>query len=202
MLPKLSAEFIGTALFLFSITLLVHSGSVLTPLAIGVVLMVLVYAFANSSGSHLNPAVTVAILIRGKIPAIEVLPYILAQLAGGLLGAALGASVSAPVAIAPTVGLLAAVTIEAVFTFMLALVVLLVATHPKAAGNGYFGAAIGLAIAVAATAGGHLSGGAFNPAVGLALATVGGTLPDVAALYSAGPLVGGVAAGLVYKLVE
>jgi aquaporin Z len=59
--------------------------SVIAPLAIGAALMVMVYAGGHISGGHYNPAVTIGVLIRGKVYAADVVPYIIAQLAGAAL---------------------------------------------------------------------------------------------------------------------
>jgi aquaporin Z len=97
----------------------------------------------------------------------------------------------------------AALLVEVLFTFALALVVLNVATDPKTEGNSYYGLAIGFTVFVGAAAGGGISGGAFNPAVGLGPAIVhavngGGSIADVW-LYLVGPLAGGALAAVVYR---
>jgi aquaporin Z len=83
-MKKYIAEFIGTFFLVLTIGLAVigAGASVIAPLAIGAALMVMIYAGGHISGAHYNPAVTLGILIRGKLNAADVLPYIIAQLAG------------------------------------------------------------------------------------------------------------------------
>src|ERR1700741_2988254 len=87
---KYLAEFIGTFFLVLTIgcTVVGAGATVIAPLAIGAALMVMVYAGGHISGAHYNPAVTLGVLIRGKVKAADVVPYILAQLAGAA-GAAL-----------------------------------------------------------------------------------------------------------------
>jgi aquaporin Z len=101
---------------------------------------------------------------------------------------------------------LAVLLVEFLFTFALCLVVLNTATSSKTQGNSFYGLAIGFTIVVAAFAGGPISGGAFNPAVG-----IGPTVVDAMFgagsyqhlwLYLVGPLLGGVAAAVVFRVQE
>src|SRR6476660_10069557 len=86
---KYAVELIGTFIFLFTIAASVLSGSALAPVAIGSVLMVMIYAGGHISGGHYNPAVTLAALVRGRIGLVDAVGYWIAQLVGGLLGMAL-----------------------------------------------------------------------------------------------------------------
>jgi aquaporin Z len=137
--------------------------------------MVMVYAGGHVSGAHYNPAVTLAVFMRGKTPARDVLPYIAAQVTAAAAAGALvivlktGESVTAfaPHAIG---GAFAA---ELLFTFALAYVVLNVATVKGVAGNSYYGLAIGFTVLAGAFAVGDVSGGAFNPAVAIGAMTMG-----------------------------
>ena len=83
-MKKYIAEFIGTFFLVLTIgcTVIGAGAGVIAPLAIGAALMVMVYAGGHISGGHYNPAVTLGVLIRGKVSAADVVPYILAQLAG------------------------------------------------------------------------------------------------------------------------
>ncbi|MCA9252463.1 MAG: aquaporin, partial [Phycisphaerales bacterium] len=85
---KYITEFVGTFFLVFAIGMTAHSGSSLTPVVIGSMLMVMVYMGGHISGAHYNPAVTIGILIRGKIEAKDVVPYIIAQIAGALAASA------------------------------------------------------------------------------------------------------------------
>ena len=80
-------EFIGTFFLVLTIGLSVLSGSSLAPIAIGAALMVMVYMGGHISGAHYNPAVTLAVWMRGKLPAAQVAPYWVAQVLGSLAAA-------------------------------------------------------------------------------------------------------------------
>ena len=200
-------EFIGTFFLVLTIGLAVLSESPLAPLAIGAALMVMVYMGGPISGAHYNPAVTLAILMRGKIGMAEAVPYWISQLAGAFAAAAVGYILTGQ-AIAPSPAGDAtgfqALIVEFFFTFALALVVLNVATVRSSAGNSYFGLAIGFTLLVGATAGGPISGGAFNPAVGIgpilmkAMAGRGG-MGDLW-LYVVGPVGGAALAATVFRI--
>src|SRR5262245_42304223 len=161
MTQKLLTEFVGTLLFLFSISAAVLTGTAMAPLAIGSALMVLVYMGGHVSGAHYNPAVSLAILIRGKMTGSELLAYWIAQILGAVAGcllATLATGKSFAVAPGENVGTAAAVLVEVVFTFALALVVLNVATAKATAGNSFYGLAIGFTIVAAAFADTGISG--------------------------------------------
>lgn len=81
---KAFIEFVGSFLFMFTIAMAVPSGSPLAPLAIGAGLMAMVYMGGHISGAHYNPAVSVAMLIRGKLEAKDFLPYVVCQILGGV----------------------------------------------------------------------------------------------------------------------
>src|SRR6266446_2924255 len=88
---KYIAEFIGTFFLVLTIGCTVGGAGtgVIAPLAIGAALMVLVFAGGHISGGHYNPAVTLGIFIRGKLPSADVVPYSIAQLAGAAVAALL-----------------------------------------------------------------------------------------------------------------
>jgi aquaporin Z len=203
---KLLTEAIGTFFLVFTVGLTVIAATPFAPLAIGSALMVMVYMGGHISGGHYNPAVTLAVFMRRGMPGSDVIPYWLAQLTGALVAAlAVRATLGVTFAPAPaeSAGALAALLVEILFTFALALVVLNTATAPATAGNSYFGLAIGFTITVAAFAGGPVSGGAFNPAVGIGPIVVhalaGGAGSQVW-LYVVGPLTGGALASVVFAL--
>lgn len=205
----LLTEFIGTFLFVFTICLAVASGSALAPLAIGGMLMCMVYMGGHISGGHFNPAVSTAVVMRGAMPVKSFVPYVLSQLAGGLLAAYVSRMVSGQT-FAPMPGsgvsITSALIVEIIFTFALALVVLNVAVAKRVQGNSYYGLAIGFTIVCAAFAGGAISGGAFNPAVAFGPTVVhqvyGGGAWTSLWLYFVGPVVGGALAALVFGVQE
>lgn len=200
-------EFIGTFFLVLTIGLAVLSETPLAPLAIGSALMVMVYMGGHVSGAHYNPAVTLAVVMRGKLPVKEILPYWISQLLGAVVASLvvnmmLGRTFApAP---APGVGATAALLGELLFTFALALVVLNVATARATAGNSYYGLAIGFTVLTGAWAAGPISGGAFNPAVGtgpiIVQAMRGGPGVGDLWLYWVGPLLGAVLASLVFRI--
>jgi aquaporin Z len=200
---KLLTEFVGTFVFFLVIALAGPIGP-LAPLAIGSALMVMVYMGGHVSGAHYNPAVSLAIFLRGRLPAIELIAYWVTQLVAGVAAFIFGYLVSghaAPIQPGSHATLLQALVVELVFTAALALVVLDVAATKATQGNSFYGLAIGFTITAAAFAGGPISGGAFNPAVGLG-ATAGAALFAGKSwgylwLYIVGPLAGGaIGAGI------
>src|SRR5215469_7024863 len=167
---KYVTEFIGTFGLVFTVGCAVMSGTDLAPLAIGAVLMVLVYAGGHISGAHYNPAVTLGVFLRGKLPASDVLPYWGAQLVAAFIAAWLARFVVNPPRINTLQlngghALFAALLAEFIFTFALVYVVLNVATSKDQPGNQFFGLAIGFTVAAGAVAVGTVSGAAFNPSV-------------------------------------
>jgi aquaporin Z len=207
MTRKLVTEAIGTFFLVLTIGLTVTAGEPLAPVAIGTVLMVMVYMGGAVSGAHYNPAVTVAVLLRGKITTTEAAAYAVAQIVGAALAAFavywLTGTTFMP-APSPTASVAQVLAVEILFTFALALVVLNVATARETEGNSYFGLAIGFTVLAGAFAGGPISGGAFNPAVGLGpalvAALVGGQPVGQVAYYVVGPIVGGALAAAVFAL--
>src|SRR6478672_2050424 len=88
-MKKYVAEFIGTFFLVLTVgcTVIPAASGVIAPLAIGSALMVMVYAGGHVSGGHFNPAVTLAVLVRGRITAAEAVPYWIVQLVAGFVGA-------------------------------------------------------------------------------------------------------------------
>jgi len=198
------AELLATLLFVFTIVGAVNADSPLAPIAIGFTLMVLVYATGHISGAHLNPAVSLAVLIRGAIGVSDFVAYVVAQLIGGALGALLALAVwpaaEASVEFNPGTG--AAFVVEAVVTFILAYVVLNVATSKDNDGNSFYGLAIGGTVTAGAIAVGGISGGGFNPAVALGLAVHGEFAWSNMWVYAVAPLVGAALAGIAFRLLN
>lgn len=189
-------EFIGT---FFLVLVICLTGN---PIPIGIVLAVMVYMGGHVSGAHFNPAVSIAVLLRGRMAVKDLIPYWIAQVVGAIAAAALAFQLTgktSPVAPGPNVTALNAILVEIIFTFALALVVLNVATAKGTHGNQFYGAAIGLTVLAAAFAGGPISGGAFNPAVGIGPNLVAGTLSNLW-VYIIGPVVGAFAAALVFRI--
>ena len=166
---KLVAEFIGTFFLALTIcTAAVHgSAGEYAPFAIAATLMVMIYAVGYISGAHFNPAVTVAVWIRGACDKNDVAPYIGTQLLAG----ALAAFVSQELLFSETsvasiqMDTTNAISAEFLYTFALVYVILNVATAEATEGNSYYGAAIAFVVLAGALTVGEISGGSFNPAV-------------------------------------
>lgn len=205
----LLTEFIGTFFLVLTIGLAIASGSDMAPLAIGTSLMVMVYMGGHISGAHYNPAVSVAVLMRGAMPAKSFVPYVLSQLGGATLAAYVARMITGQT-FAPMPGAGVSITqallVEILYTFALALVVLNVAVAKRVQGNSYYGLAIGFTVMAGAFAGGAISGGAFNPAVGVGPTIVhsvyGGGGFEALWLYLVGPVVGGGLAAIVFGVQE
>lgn len=214
MFGKLLTEFIGTFFLVLTIGLTVTtSNTLMAPIAIGAILMVMVYMGGHVSGAHYNPAVTVAVALRGKCSWGEVIPYWISQIVGSLAAAyVVHMLVGRPFLLKPQADLDVsfAVMVEVFFTFALALVVLNTATASRTANNSFYGLAIGFTVTAAAYAGGAFSGGAFNPAVGIGpnvIAFLTSTPAEGAEsplssiwIYIVGPIVGAAVAAGVFKV--
>jgi aquaporin Z len=200
-MKKYITEFIGTFFLVFVI------GLTKNPIAIGAILMVMVFMGGHISGAHYNPAVTFAILIRKKIVMSEVAMYWIAQFLGALCAAtAYHFMYGKTFAPSPdhSINVIKPLFIETIFTFALALVVLNVATHSKTAGNSFYGLAIGFTILAAAFAGGPISGGAFNPAVATGTIVMQAVFGNTSGfhdlwIYLIGPFAGAGIAALVFR---
>lgn len=201
-LAKYIAEFIGTFFLVCTIGATVLAEAPLAPLAIGGILAVMVYAGGHVSGAHYNPAVTLAVLIRGRIGAGDVGGYVGAQLLGGVGGAlAVGwivdpGKVSALSFSGRDLG--TALVAEMLFTFALAYVVLNVATSKSHPDNSFYGLAIGFTVMAGAVAVGGISGGVFNPAVALGGAVMGLFSWSTIWVYLLADLIGGALAGVLF----
>lgn len=176
-MPKYLTEFVGTFFLMLTIgstVLSPNDAGPMAPLAIGAALMAMVYAGGHVSGAHYNPAVTVAVFLRGKIAAGDVLGYVLAQIAGAAAAAvAVGFFKAFPTATPMQVDPMSALLGEFFFTFALCTVVLNVATAKGTSGNSFYGLAIGFTVLAGTYAMGPISGAAFNPAVVVGLTLLG-----------------------------
>lgn len=202
---KYIAEFIGTFFLVLTIGCTVIPGmpGVIPPLAIGAVLMVMIFAGGHISGAHFNPAVTLAVWIRGRCETKDVLPYWGVQVAAGIVAALaavflLGKS-GTPLEIKSVP---AAFVAEFLFTFALAYVVLNTATAKGTSGNSFYGLAIGMTVMAGAFAVGQIGGGAFNPAVAVGAAVMKLVKFSDIWIHIVADLIGGLAAGLVFKFLN
>ena len=198
-------EFIGTFFLVFTVgcTVIPPSIGSFAPLAIGLSLMVMVFAGGHVSGAHYNPAVTLSVWLRGKLSTGDALIYWIAQLAAA--GAAAWAThfIKLPnAAVELPIGWKAAFLAEFLFTFALAWVVLNVATSKDTSGNSFYGLAIGMTVATGAFAVGPISGGCFNPAVAVGITMMGLCSPVNLWILMVADLAGGAVAALAYRLIN
>ena len=174
---KLIAEFIGTFFLALTIcTAAVHgSAGDYAPFAIAATLMVMIYAAGHISGAHFNPAVTVAVWLRGACEKSDVVPYISVQALAGVLAAIVSQEILLAETSVTAIDMDAtnAIAAEFLYTFALVYVILNVATSEATQGNGYYGAAISFVVLAGALTVGGISGGSFNPAVSGALLVSG-----------------------------
>jgi aquaporin Z len=172
---KLGAEFIGMFLFLFTVGMATNKAGagVLAPLAIGAILMVMVFAAGHISGGHFNPAVSTGVLLRGRMAAEEWRSYVVVQFVAAILAGLVVRIVGGHEAHAAVASAGRMLIAEFLFTFALVWVVLNVATTRGTEGNSFYGLAIGFTVLAGAFAVGGISGGAFNPAIAVGLMVTG-----------------------------
>lgn len=209
---RLICELIGTFALTFIGAGSIMMGSDLTTIALahGVVLAVVVTATMNISGGHINPAVTIAMMIVKKIDNDAGMKYIGAQILGASLAGLIlsqvldgttmvtaGHGMGTP---APNseLGLLGVIGVEAVLTFLLMFAIWGTAVDPRAPAIGGWG--IGMMVTVDIMMGGGLTGAAMNPArwVGTWLFTDMADMSHIV-MYTVGPLLGAISCSLLYN---
>jgi aquaporin Z len=212
------AEFLGTALLVLiavgaAVTGIDTVGAFGVALAFGLVLLALAYAIGPISGCHINPAVTLAVLLSRGMTAVEAGWYWAAQLAGGIVGAALLALLTSGFGdvndqtgalgandYGVTISLGGAFLIEALLTLAFVTVILLVTG--KAATPGFAGLAIGLSLTAVHLVGIPLTGTSVNPARSLGPALFAGGEPLAHVwLFIVAPLVGAALAVVLVRAI-
>ena len=201
-----STEFLGQLRIIYS--------GLFVALAFGLILMALVYTIGKVSGCHVNPAISLACLIDGRMKVLEFVYYVIAQLLGGICGALalswffggstnLGANgFEAASALGKTITTPIAFVVEIVLTFVFALVVLSV-TKKDSKANGII---IGLTLAVVHIFGLPFTGTSVNPARSLAPAVIEAIAGNTTSLtqiwiWILAPLAGGALAAVLYSLL-
>jgi aquaporin Z len=175
----------------------------LAPLAIGSALMVMIFAGGHISGAHYNPAVTLAVFLRGKCPAADVVPYMVAQVLGAAVAAAVVLFVKGnPSVEAANPDIPRALVVEFLYTFALCYVVLNVATAKGTSGNSFYGLAIGFTVLIGAYSVGSVSGGAFNPAVAVGITIMGLSQLVNIWIFLVANFAGGAVATLVFRFIN
>jgi aquaporin Z len=224
-MKKLVAEFIGTfwlvlggcgSAVLAAAFPELGIGFVGVSIAFGLTVLTMVYALGHISGCHLNPAVSVGLWVGGRFDKKDLLPYIVAQVLGGILGAGVLYLIASGKAGFELGGfaangygkhspggysLLAALVTEVVMTFMF-LIIILGATHSKAP-KGLAGLAIGLGLTLIHLISIPVTNTSVNPARSTSQAIfVGDWAMGQLWLFWVAPIVGAVLAGLVYKYIS
>jgi len=206
MLAPFYAEFYGTMMLTLVITLSGGMDSLLGPIAIGSILMSMVFTYGHLSGGHYNPAVSFAVLIRGKLTPTRWVFYALSQVIGGICGAALGKYILPEELDTPVPGyndnqLGPAFAAEFFFSLALSTTVLNTATTVSVGQNSFYGLAIGFTVLSGAIAVGDICGAVFNPAVGTGLLVIAGKGSDLW-VYWLAPMCGGFVGGIMFHLIN
>lgn len=215
---KYFAECIGTCvLVLFGCGTAVVSGGniVLTSLAFGLAIVAMAYAIGDISGCHVNPAVSLAMLISGKLSIRDFCGYVVAQVAGAFAGAGLLYMILSNTELGTvalgyngygalsetSITLLGAFVVETILTFVFIYTILGVTS--KESNGSVAGIVIGLTLTFVHAIGINLTGTSVNPARSLAPAVLaGGEALSQVWVFIVAPFVGAVLAALVYKLLN
>jgi MIP family channel proteins len=207
---KAVAEFVGVlALVLIGGGAIIATRGgdlLLIALAHGLILSVMVSATGPISGGHINPAVTLGVLVGRRISGGLAAVYVAAQILGAITGAAILLAVYPDPAVNMNLGgqavaegvtLGQAILVEAVLTFFLVFVVYATAVDPRGTFRAIAGFGIGLTVAADILMGGPLTGASMNPARSFGPALLSGFW-EGHIVYWVGPLLGGLVAGLLY----
>lgn len=223
---KYLAEFLGTMILVFfacGIAMFSSNGPLassvlIISLGFGLVLMACIYTIGDVSGCHINPAVSIAMLVDGRMTFVEFVGYIISQFLGGIVGAgalalivrnspaALGANAfGAGYSLVGDVSTIGAIVIEIILTFLFVYTVLCASAKSDFKGAGLV---IGLALAVVHMLGVPFTGTSVNPARSFgpsmfsSIITGDPTYISQVWVFILAPLVGGVIAALVYRLLN
>ena len=227
-MKKYIAEFIGTCVLVTlgcGTAMLVGcdaasgGGYILTALAFGLVIVVMAYSIGNISGCHINPAVSLGVLMSGGMTTMEFVGYVVSQILGALAGAGLLAAIFGLGGVQDMTGgfgsnglagvgssAIAGLRVEIVLTFIFVIAILGV-TSKNAKHGSFAGLVIGLTLVLVHILGIGLTGTSVNPArsIGPAIvAAIAGNADPVKALwvFIVGPMIGSALAAVVYKFLE
>jgi aquaporin Z len=221
-MKKYSAELIGTmALVLIGCGSAVIAGKFIgfagISFAFGLTVLAMVYAIGSISGCHINPAITIAMLVAGKIKGKDAIFYIIAQCIGGIIGAGILWAIASGItgfslastglgqngfgAHSPAGYSLAACFIAEVVLTVLFLFVIFGSTHDKAP-KGFAGISIGFTLVLIHLIGIPITGTSVNPARSLGPAVfVGGEALAQLWLFIVAPIIGGIISALIWKYI-
>ena len=210
-LKKYIVEFIGTFFLVLTVCMTSYSkvSADLQPLAVGSMLMVLIYSMGYLSGAQFNPAISLAIYLRGRINLKEMGFYWIAQILGAVAAAMITAVL---ISAKPPVGLIAstpqffsmipALIAEVLGSFALTWVILTVATSKALDGNNFYGLAIGFTVTALMYTLGSVSGSAFNPVVAIASCIAHLSTWNNLWIYMVGGLGGAVLGTIAFKYIS
>ena len=207
---KYIVEFIGMFFFVLTVGLTnlpkaYDYAGIIAPIAIGSVLMVMIFAGGHISGGHFNPAVTLAVWLRGRCATRDVPFYMIAQFAAAIAAGAVAVYARNYYPDQPVkyeLDLPRYLLLEFLFTFALCYVVLNVATSKDHPNNSFYGLAIGFTVLVGAFSAGPITGGAFNPAIALGITFMGLKIWAHLWVYLVANFAGGAAAALTFKALN
>src|SRR3989304_13469 len=219
-MKKYSAELIGTmALVLIGCGSAVIAGKFIgftgISFAFGLTVLAMVYAIGSISGCHINPAITIAMLVAGKIKGKDAIFYVIAQCIGGIIGAGILWAIASGItgfslastglgqngfgAHSPAGYSLAACFIAEVVLTALFLFVIFGSTHDKAP-KGFAGISIGFTLVLIHLIGIPITGTSVNPARSLGPAVfVGGDVLAQLWLFIVAPIIGGIISALIWR---
>jgi aquaporin NIP len=208
-MKKYIAEFIGTYALVFFGTgaMVVESihpniGVVGIAIAFGAVVMAMIYAFGETSGAHINPAVTIGFAFAGRFEKKEVVPYILFQILGAISASFTLKFLFPDLALygntLPSDGWLQSFVLEFILTLILMLVIIKVSSGSKETGT-MAAIAIGGTVLIEALVFGPITGASMNPARSIAPALASGNFQDLW-LYIVAPVIGAIVAILICPL--
>lgn len=211
-MKKYIAELIGTFALVFCGTGAIvidqqtngQVGHIGVAITFGLIVTALIYAFGNKSGAHFNPAVTIAFSVVNLFPKKQILPYIIAQIAGALI-ASVALKLLFPTnqnlgATLPSGTQLQSFFLEIILTFILMFVILFTSQGSKETGT-MAGLAIGGVVLLEAMFAGPISGASMNPARSISPAVVSGNI-SVLWLYVVAPIAGAIIAAFLWKFLE
>jgi aquaporin Z len=222
-MKKLVAELIGTGVLVFvgvgsAVIAGAQIGYLGIALAFGLTLLALVYAIGPVSGCHVNPAVSIAMLVAGRMSLKDAVGYIVAQCVGAVIAAGLllliasgragyslaanglgqnGYDLASPMGYSLVAGALAEILLTAMFIFVI------FGSLSKDAPKGFAGIPIGIALGLANIVAIPITGASINPARSIGPAVfVGGTALAQLWLFILAPVIGGTLAALAWKYFE
>jgi aquaporin Z len=210
-LRRLSAEFIGTFFLVLAICMTTYAkvSADIQPLAIGLMLIGLIYANGYISAAMFNPAVTFAFWLRGRIATKDALAYAVVQFIAGIAAAGLtigltsAKAITYPIATPPQYfAVIPALLAEITGTFILGWVILNVATSKTIEGNSFYGLAIGTTVVGLIYTFGSVSGSVLNPAVAIGLSIAQISNWANLWIYLVGSFGGAALAALAYRFIN